>query len=238
MRTSFKILHFYPDALDLYGDAANIREIARRIRDAGCECEIIEVAHYDTAPLPDEFDMVYIGHGKARNLAAVAPHFLKHADRITAAVEAGKVFWVTGNSRLLFGKSFENAERQKLSGAGLFDYEGVETGEVFVGDVVCSPVFAPELKCYGFINRTAHMTGENKHPLFKNIAGPGDSAGEGVCEGTLYKNFYGSWQLGPFLLRNPAVLKFILEKIMGEAYKDFDTSLAEKALEFTLAELS
>lgn len=47
---------------------------------------------------PTGYDFIYIGHGKARNLAAAAPHFRQYADAITAAVENGTVFLVTGNA--------------------------------------------------------------------------------------------------------------------------------------------
>lgn len=242
MEQTIKILNLYSKALDLYGDHANIKELSMQIENMGAKCEIIKIEHYETTPLPEDFDMVYIGHGKAANLVAVAPHFLQHGAAISAAIEKGKVFLVTGNARLLFGKSFESPAKGIVEGIGFFNYSAEETGEVFVCDLLGSPQFAPSDVCYGFINRTCHLKGpgeqpyKNEHPLFTLKKGFGDTATATDFEGTLYKNFFGTFCMGPLLLRNPVILKELLKRIMGELYVKPEINVADKALSYTLAE--
>jgi len=234
----YKILHLYSDTLDLYGDYFNLKCIERHISQMGLECRICTL-QIDDELSADGYDMIYIGHGKARNLAAVSEHFVKYGESFRNAIEDGKLFLVTGNARLLFGRSFESIDGKRLEGIGAFDYVGAEGGKVFTSDVVSSPVFAPDERCYGFINRTQHIEGENPYPLFRLISGAGDGKeGNAAFEGTLYKNFFGTWQMGPLLPRNPLLLKELLRRLLGDDFRDFDTSLEQKALDCTLAEFS
>ncbi len=78
------------------------------------------------------------------NLAEAAKDLAGKKQAVLDAVESGVVFLATGNSRLLFGKSFTDAGGQQIPGIGLFDYTGEETGNVFISDVLADPVFAPE----------------------------------------------------------------------------------------------
>ena len=181
-----KILHLYSDLLDLYGDYTNVTAVRRAAAQLGYESAVTEVQLGEPID-PTGYDFIYIGHGKARNLAAAAPHFRQYADAITAAVENGTVFLVTGNARFLFGGSFQTPD-------------GEETG------------------------------------IFKVLRGPGDGETPNGTEGTLYRNFFGTWQMGPVLVRNPALLREVLHRITGEDCSGLDLSLQERALEITLAE--
>ena len=80
-----RILHLYSNALDLYGDYKNLTVLQRRIAETGNTSDITEV-NLDEVIDPTGYDFVYIGHGKARNLAAVAPHFVQYGDTIHLAL--------------------------------------------------------------------------------------------------------------------------------------------------------
>ncbi len=231
----YKILHIYSDLLDLYGDYTNVTSVRRALEQMGHSC-CVHTVQLGEEIRPAGYDLVYIGHGKAKNLAAAAPHFQQYAGAVTEAVEQGVLFLVTGNARLLFGRSFETPDGREEAGIGLFDYHGRETGKVFTGDVLSHPVFREELTCYGFVNRTSHIVGENRFPLFRLIKGPGDSDAAGGTEGTLYKNFFGTWQMGPLLARNPELLRELLRRMTGDEYREVDLALQERALAITLAE--
>ena len=229
-----KILHLYSDLLDLYGDYTNVTAVRRAAAQLGYESAVTEVQlGHPIAHTGNDLD--YNGHGKARNLAAAAPHFRQYAEAIAQAVENETVFLVTGNARFLFGGSFQTPDSEE-EGIGLFPYHGIETGKVFTGDVVSCPVFDESVRCYGFINRTAHLTGENPYPLFRVLRGPGDGETPTGTEGTLYKNFFGTWQMGPVLVRNPALLREVLHRITGEDCSGLDLGLQERALAIPLAE--
>ena len=124
-----KILHLYSDLLDLYGDYINVTAVRRAAAQLGYESAVTEVQLGEPID-PAGYDFIYIGHGKARNLAAAAPHFRQYADAITAAVENGTVFLVTGNARFLFGGSFQTPDGEE-TGIGLFPYHGTDRQGVY-----------------------------------------------------------------------------------------------------------
>ena len=231
-----KILHLYAEAMDLYGDKKNLEVLCQRIRESGNEVEVNTCDIWDEMVL-DGYDLVYMGHGKARNLAAMAPHFRKYAETIKEHIENGQLWFVTGNARELLGKDFSTVSGEKVEGIGLFEYSGVETNKVFVADMIGKAAFDESLTCYGFANRTAYLTypNGNQHPLFKDAKGFGDGEKEDGCEGTLYKNFFATWAMGPVLVRNPGLMKELLRRL-GIALASCDFSLEEKALELVLAE--
>ena len=230
-----RILHLYSDLLDLYGDYKNLTVLQRRIAETGNTSEVTEVG-LDEGIDPAGYDFVYIGHGKARNLAAAAPHFIQYGAAIRAAIENGQVWLVTGNARELFGKSFTTPTGEELPGIGLFDYTGVETNKVFVSDMLAQPVYDGSARVYGFINRTAYLLGENRSPLFKVLSGCGDGEAPDGKEGTLYRNFFATWAMGPILARNPSLLRELLQRLLGVDYRECDMSLEEQALSLVIAE--
>ncbi len=232
---NIKILHLYSKSLDLYGDYKNLTVLSHRIREAGGEVSITTVELFEELSF-EGYDMVYIGHGKVKNLAAAAAHFLPFGDAAKKAIEDGQLWFVTGNARELFGQSFTTPDGSTVQGIGLFDYKGVETDKVFVSDMMAHPTFDTTATVYGFANRTAYLEGENKYPLFEVITGFGDGQQPDGKEGTLYKNFFATWSMGPALVRNPALMREILKRLMGEDYKEGNYTLEEKALELVLSE--
>lgn len=117
------ILWMYDDLLDLYGDWGNLLAVTKGLDAMGIPWEI---DHKSLGDQPDfsRYQMIYIGPGKARNLAEAAKDLACQKQAVLDAVERGVVFLATGNSRLLFGKSFTGADGQQIPGIGLFDYTG------------------------------------------------------------------------------------------------------------------
>ena len=232
---NIRILHLYSNALDLYGDYKNLTVLCQRIAETGNTAEVTEVNLGEVID-PTGYDFVYIGHGKARNLAAVAPHFVRYGEAVRSAIEGGQVWLVTGNARELFGKSFTTPAGETLPGLGLFDYTGVETNKVFVSDVLAQPAYDPSARVYSFVNRTAYLEGENRYPLFTVLSGCGDGDTPDGKEGTLYRNFFGTWCMGPILARNPSLMRELLHRLLGEDCRECDMTMEEKALALVVAE--
>jgi len=230
-----KICRLYASALDLYGDYRNLDGIVRYLAQAGIEAEIEEVEHWQDFE-PSKYDLIYIGHGKIRNLVAVSEHFLKHGEKIKENIDNNQLWLVIGNSRELFGTSFTDEKNESHQGLGLFPYKGVECNKVNVADMIGKTSFS-ENYCYGFANRTCYLEYEkaNDKPLFIEAKGFTDSLESEGVEGTLYRNFIASFALGPLLLRNPELMKRILSLLKADTSK-CDFSLAQKALEEVLKE--
>lgn len=234
--STINVLWLYDDLLDLYGDSGNLTAVTVRLQQMGFDVKLSRLSLGDHLDF-NLYQMVYIGPGKAKNLAKASEHFRAYEQQVKAAVEQGIVFLVTGNARLLFGKSFTSEGDALCEGIGLFDYTGRETGNVFISDVVAAPVFAPNTPGYGFINRTAHIDGNGLNPLFEVRQGAGDNEAPAQSEGNLLHHFFGTWQLGPVLVKNPHLLCEVLRWLTGDAYQQPDCALEQKALDLTLAEL-
>lgn len=231
------ILWLYDDLLDLYGDWGNLLAVEKGLDAMGIGHETHRKSIGDEVDF-SAYDLIYLGPGKARNLEAAAKDLLPRKEAVLSAIEDGKLFLVTGNSRLLFGKSFEGFSGETAEGLGLFSYTGIETGNVFISDVLGEYTFEKTCESYGFINRTAHIEGDCGAPLFRVKKGAGDGVGESADkEGSLYKNFFGTWQLGPVLVKNPQLLREVLRRLAGEDYQDPDLQAQELALRLTLSEM-
>lgn len=231
-----KILHLYSQTLDLYGDYKNLEALTQRIAETGNRFSVTAVELGESISF-DGYDMVYIGHGKARNLAACAKHFIGYGEAAKAAIENGQVWLVTGNAREMFGQSFTTVgENDPIPGIGLFDYTAVEHNAVFVSDLLAHPIYDEDAVIYGFANRTASLVGENRYPLFQVVNGFSDGDTPDGVEGTLYKNFFATWSMGPVLARNPSMMKEILHRLLDDDYRECDYSLEEAALKLVAAE--
>lgn len=234
MRT-VRILHLYSMTLNLYGDYKNIDALCQRIRETGNEVRV-DTAEYGEPIDTAGYDMVYIGHGTNRAMEGVADHFLQYGSSIKEQIEAGQIFLVTGNAQELFGERFNTPSGAIKRGIGLFDYTAEDDSKVYVSDMVGRPVFDSETQVYGFLNCTAELVGENQYPLFRVEYGAGNSRKPGGTEGTLYKNFFGTWCMGPLLCRNPGMMREFLKRLLKEDYRACDFKLETAALNKVLLE--
>lgn len=231
MGKTVNILWLYDELLDLYGDSGNILLLRRRIEGMGYECSV------KTVGLGDEIDfsgvdMVYVGPGKHKNLKAAAEHIVKYKDELKAYIDNDGLVLATGSSQVLFGKEYDGVEC-----AGIFDYTAIETGNVNTDDIVAYMADKPNALCYGFVNRTSYLSDESSEtPAFKIHESTYSKDFPANTEGRIKNNFYGTWMLGPVLVKNPDFAKMFLKKLLGEDFVEYDDALERKALKFTVEE--
>lgn len=231
---TIKILWLYDDLLDLYGDSGNITIIEYYLRKNDLPYQIEHRSINDQLSFTD-YQFVYIGPGKFKNLIVVSQHFNQYETLIKKAIANQTIFLVIGNARLLFGQSFSD-EHNTYAGIGLFDYQAIDTQQVYISDVIVQPLIDLDHTYYGFINRTCYLKPyDNKYPLFKVKSGLGDGLGSTGLEGNHYQNYFGTWLLGPLLVKNPDLLAKILT-LMTDQQLSFDNTLEEKAHELTMHE--
>ncbi len=231
-KESVKILWLYEDLLDLYGDRGNVSAITFQLRHLEIPYEIDKKSIFDELDF-EPYDLVYMGPGKDKNLIRASEHLAKYNNEIKKAYENKKVFFITGNAQLLFGREIEDENGNIFPCTELFDFKGKLTGDVFINDMVASPVFNVSSTVYGFINRTSYIVGEVNSSLFevkyseKNI---------GKTEGILSENFFLTWALGPVLAKNPPLLREVLCRVLEASFVEIDDGLLNIALQKTLGE--
>ena len=230
MKQAVRILHLYPDLLDLYGDGGNLLVMRRRLEQAGVNVTV-DRQELGARRDPREYDLILAGAGKTRNLAAAMTDLAQDADALRRAVEAGVTVLATGSGMVLLGNGLQ-VGGDRLPGVGLFDYTAEETGQVTVTEGVLRLNGLDE-PLYGFANQTVKVTYPTPPDLFTVVQG---TVGQNGGEGRICRNAFATTLLGPLLVKNPALCRLVLTRAAGEDLPAWDDALARLAWQRTLAE--
>lgn len=213
-----KIAHLYYDLMNLYGENGNIRYLKRKLEEQEFDVTVHFLSMEDEIDY-DKYDIYYIGTGSEENKIIVLEDMLKDKDCILKAIKDNKYFLVTGNALDMFGKVI-NREDDKIEALGTFDYEVNEEEFRIVGEQLYSSNVIKE-KIVGFQNRNSVLVNNSDNTLFDVIKGTGNKPNDSN-EGIHENNFFGTYLLGPILVRNPYFTDYIIKKIckdMGVKYK-------------------
>ncbi len=233
-----RILHIYPELLNLYGEYANLSILTRYLTEEGVEVEVTPLSFGD--PLLGGYDMLYIGCGtesaSLRALNALRPY----RDVLLSYREKGALILATGNSLDLFGQSITDDRDDIFEGLNLFNFTVSRTHKSrYLGDAILScPLISDRV--IGFVNKCSTISGI-KTPLFRAEMGLGNdnvTPDEGFVDG----NFFGTSLIGPLLIRNPALCRLLMDRLYTICHQEptakADISLQEKAYVAALSELS
>lgn len=226
----FHIAHLYYDILNLYGEHGNVNALKRQLETQGIE-PVIHFLSVDDEIDVSKFDLIYIGAGTEENEKFVLTHLLKYKDDILSAIEKGTFFLITGSALNFFGKKWIQKDETELECLGAFDYEIKEEPMRMIDECyfTCDFLKTPVI---GFQNQCTVMK-NNDATIFSVKCGVGmypNSKREGV-----HKNhFYGTYLIGPVLVRNPELLQYLVMEMIHAKYPDvvfqpFDLDLDLKA---------
>lgn len=210
------IAHLYYDLMNLYGEVGNIKALKYALESEKVKVEIDKLTVLDDIDF-SKYDIIYIGSGTENNQLLVLKDIKKYKDEIKKYIESNKFIIATGNSIELFGKNISNN-----SALNIFNYTSKQIDKRIVSDVIIKMKNVKD-NVIGFQNRGSIIEG-NDNPLFI------DDANLGVN----YKNFYGTYILGPILARNPELNKYLVSKILKMKnnkfkVKNIDLKLEKKA---------
>ena len=195
-----KIAYLYYDFLNLYGESGNIKIISKILKENKIKHKILYLSLNEELNFK-EYDLVYIASGTEENMLIALDYLKKYKEDIRDYILDNKFFLATGNSVDLFGSKI--IDNNIIDALGIFDYE-VEKGtrrkeEVYINGNIINK------KILGFINNDSYIS-KLKYPLFDN-------------EGIHYNNFYGTYIIGPLLVRNPEFLKYFMNKLTNKKLK-------------------
>lgn len=201
--------HLFYDLLNLYGESGNILALKKALEDKNIEVEIKQISINDELDL-DELDYIYIGSGTENNQIIVLDYLKKYKSNIIEAINNNKFFLVTGNAIELFGKEIVIDENVKIEAVGAFDYYTIRTKNRIVSEC-CFEFKENNNKIIGFTNHQGIIK-DIKSPLFVKYKEDSDEIllEDGIHE----KNFFGTYVIGPLLVRNPEFLEYIIEKLI------------------------
>lgn len=224
---NIKVAHLYYDLMNLYGESGNVKALKMQLEGQGIKTAIKFLTIDDDLNFKD-YDIVYIGSGTENNQKIVLNHLLKYKKDIEDAIEKGVHFICTGNALELFGNVIEDVNNKKYTALGMFDFD-VKQEEVRMVDEVLFKTDLINKYILGFQNQNGHIKSDILN-LFDVVKGIGSYIGS-KKEGIHYKNFYGTYVIGPILVRNPELLKYLVKEIINKNNKNFKFKKFNQKLE-------
>lgn len=210
---TINIAHLYYDILNLYGESGNIKAMKKYLENNNIKVNIKFITLNEEIDLTN-IDILYIGCGTENNQDLVLKHITKYKKEIKEFIDNNKYVLATGNSIELFGKKIDSKKALEI-----FDYSSKKTDFRIVDEALfkCNLTNSYIL---GFQNQGSVIKDIKENNLFEVIKGTG-SFPKSIFEGFNYKNFYGTYLIGPLLVRNPSLLSYLLNKIIKEKDENF-----------------
>ena len=203
-----RIVHLYPDALNLYGDGGNIASLSKRCEWHGIPCRVDQVLMGQELDLADA-DVVLLGGGADRDQLAVANELRGQTDKLAAYVADGGVLLAICGGYQLLGHYYMMGD-QRVEGLHVLDLETTAGATRLIGNVaVDSPVC--DAPIVGFENHAGRThLGPGEKPLGRALVHGSGNNGEDGGEGVLHAGVIGTYLHGPILPKNPGVTDWLI----------------------------
>lgn len=219
---NIKIVHLYPDLLNLYGDRGNIACLKKRLEWRGIDAELIRYTCDDESFSLSDSDIIFIGGGSDREQKIVCSKLLRHKDELKDYVEGNGVLAAVCGGYQLLGKYYKLAD-ETIEGLDILDIYTEQGKKRLIGNVVLQSDYTGG-KIVGFENHGGRTYIGSHSPLGKVVYGNGNDEKSGY-EGVVYKNVIATYLHGPLLPKNPRLCDILLENALKRRYSDF-TNLA------------
>lgn len=207
-----RIVHLYPDLLNLYGDGGNVRVLACRCMWRGIPVEVKEVRYGERADLSGA-DVVFLGGGPDREQRLASEGLFALGDELRSYVEdGGPLLAICGGYQILGSRWILGGET--VEGLSVLDVETlrpVVEPERLIDDIALSSPLSP-LPVIGYENhagRTKLGDGIASFGRVSSNSGHGNDDSSG-CDGVHYRNCIGTYLHGPLLGKNPAVADYLI----------------------------
>lgn len=223
-----KILHLYPDLLNLYGDRGNIECMRRRLLWRGIDAEVITHTCDDGALDISDVDIVFLGGGSDREQKIVCSRLLEHKKELQDYVEDGGVLVAVCGGYQLLGRYYK-LEDETIEGLSILDIYTEQGKGRLIGNIVLEADFLDQ-KIVGFENHGGRTYIGSHKPLGRVLSGYGNEEKSGA-EGVVYKNVIATYLHGPLLPKNPALCDYILSTALRRKYGAVELSPLDDAAE-------
>ncbi|MDO4798008.1 MAG: glutamine amidotransferase [Coriobacteriales bacterium] len=214
-----RVIHLYPELLNLYGDSGNILVLRKRMEWRGIACHVDEV-HVGELPSLAGADLVFIGGGSDREQTIVCESLQAARSELVSYVEDGGVLLAVCGGYQLLGHSYTMGE-QEVPGLSLVDLYTDRGSPRLIGNVcVRSRISKQPIVGYENHGGRTHL-GDGVESLGTVVRGYGNDGQSGE-EGCLYKNVVGTYVHGPLLPKNPGVADWLLARALERRYGQCD----------------
>lgn len=220
-----RVVHLYPDALNLYGDGGNAIVLERRCRWRGIPVEVDDVRMGDVLDLSTA-DIVLIGGGADRDQLAVANELRHQRDELRGYVENDGVVLAICGSYQLLGRSYYMGD-EKVEGLGIIAGDTVRGEGRLTGNVAVKTDIA-DAPFVGFENHGGRtMLDACEHPLGTSVLEGTGNNGQDGSEGCLHRNLVGTYLHGPALSKNPELADWLIARALERRGRGGDMQAQE-----------
>jgi hypothetical protein len=191
---TIKVLHLYHDLMNLSGDNGNMVAIKDALERQKVNYTIDYLSIGDKIDF-NKYNLIYVGNGSRENQELARRDLLKYKLQLNKIFK-NKLIIATGNALELFGKTIDNKECLNL-----LPFKTMYLKEYVVEEKI---VHSDELDMdiIEFINRNSESS-INKDFFIDNNS-------------IHTYNFYGTYALGPLLIRNPLLLNKFIERVLSD----------------------
>lgn len=206
-----RIVHLFPELMNLYGDGGNPKVLLRRCLWRGIPAEVLQVRHGQRVDL-SQADIVFLGGGPDREQKLASEQLLEMRDELAAYVEADGVLLAICGGYQILGHEWLVSDGV-MEGLHIIDLttKRVEGAARIIDNIVLDSPLATH-PVVGFENHAGRtFIGRGVQPFGKvvNAAGHGnndDDRADGVC----YRNVVGTYLHGPLLGKNPEIADHLI----------------------------
>ncbi len=209
-----RILHAFPDLLNLYGGDADLRLLSAYLEAGGEEVSVEPL----TMDAISSADLIYFGAGTESKMLAAAKKLMPLRDALLAYYEAGKQLLFVGASAALPMQSVIRPDGKETLGLGLVEGKAKIHDKRHYTEVLADCPFC-EHKVIGAYNSSLEI--QTQEPAFLRIIFDSDKkvgAMEGICKGGLVATQVAA----PLLVRNPGLLDYYADTLAGKQLPDPD----------------
>lgn len=218
-----KILHLYPEEMNLYGDGGNIICLKKRLEARNYKVDVIGIGVGERIT---NFDIMFIGGGQDREMKIIAKDVRRKSDELSYYINSGKTLLAICGGYQILGEYYKTASSQTVELTGALPFFTESTKQRMIGNVVINSPFG---KIVGFENHSGKTyLGGELQPLGKVLTGYGNN-GEDKTEGVLFKNTFGTYAHGPVLPKNPLLADEIIKRALRvNELRKIDDELEQK----------
>lgn len=213
-----RIVHLYPELMNLYGDRGNVLTLVHRCSWRGIPVTVTDCSVGE--PLP-EGDLYFIGGGQDAQQHAVCQDIIRQekSDALKKAVANGAALLAICGGYQLLGHYFDPIDGERIPGIGLLDLHTVGGQQRLIGNVVIQRPDGTTL--VGFENHSGQtFLGEGVSPLGQALTGHGNNGQtgeEGVATTALGGLVVGTYLHGSLLPKNPELADELLATALQHA---------------------
>ncbi len=211
-----KIEILYKEVCNLYGDLFHANYLKQQLKNF----EVIETSLLDKPAFinpENNVKLVYLGSSSEEHQELIINALMPYKTEIKDYINNGNILIATGNALEIFGKQIscnEEEESRVIPCLNILSYETTRNlshrhNSLFLGKF-------NDMEILGYKSQFTYteITNNKDYSFIEVEKGVGLSP-TSKNEGIKYKNFYGTYLLGPFLVLNPYFMKYLL-KLLNE----------------------